>query len=354
MAMASNSSISLWQKIDIFLAIIEGLVKTLAAAILAPFRGPNTPKTFKRHISLTLGRNVIGRLSPQQMQFMRGSTETNYNAWTKSQRVRPQSVSLPYQDTKAFWVGKPDATTTMLYFHGGGWGMPGSSGHFSFVSELVSTAAASGKSLAVLVLQHDLAPSKRYPHQLTQSVELLRYAVTDMKKSPSQIVLGGDSAGGNMVFGILAHLLHPHPAIKPLQLSTTIRAAFAASPVSSFRTKFDNERQDPAPERTIKVWLENYLGSSATDRWNDPSQTDVAWWSGVDKVVKEILITVAANEMMGPDTQAFAAKLKVAFDKFTLFTAKNDFHAEPVIGMDLGFEECEASRRIKSWVVEKL
>ncbi|MCJ1400964.1 hypothetical protein MMC11_004175 [Xylographa trunciseda] len=303
---------------------------------------------------LTMGRNVIGRLSPEQMQFMRGSTETNYMAWTKSHRVRPQSVSLPNQNTKAFWIGNPDAATTMLYFHGGGWGMPGSSGHFSFASDLVSTAAASGKSLAVLVLQHDLAPAKQYPHQLTQCVELLRYAMTDLHKSPSQIVLGGDSAGGNMVFGLLSHLLHPHPAIKPLKLTTPIRAAFAGSPVASFNTDWASDLQDPAPASTVKAWLVNYLGRSATDRWNDPSKTDVAWWSGVDTVVRQILITIAAKEMMASDTQAFAATLRAASDKFTLFAAENDFHAEPVIGQDFGFEECEASRVIKSWVVERL
>ncbi|MCJ1437904.1 hypothetical protein MMC27_007291 [Xylographa pallens] len=354
MAVIPNSSISLWQKTDILLAVVQGLVKTLAAAVCAPFRGPNTPKTFKRHISLTLGRNVIGRLSPQQMQFIRGSTETNYLAWTKSHHVKPQSVSIPTHDTKAFWIGNPDAATTMLYFHGGGWGMPGSSGHFSFASALISTAAASGKSLAVLVLQYDLAPTKRYPHQLTQCVELLRYVMTDLHKSPSQIVLGGDSAGGNMVLGTLSHLLHPHPAIEPVKLSTPIRAAFAVSPIASFDTNYATDLQDPAPASTIKVWLANYLGNSATDRWNDPSKTDVAWWRGVENVVKQILITVAAHEMMAADTQAFAAKLKGAFDKFTLFTAQNDFHAEPTIGIDLGFPESEASRALKSWVVTRL
>ena len=234
-------------------------------------------------------------------------------AWTQKHHVRPQSVSLPKQDTKAFWIGNPDAATTILYFHGGGWGMPGSSGHFSFASALISTAAASRKSLAVLVLQYDLAPAERYPRQLTQCVELLRYVVTDLHKSPSQIVLGGDSAGGNMVFGVLSHLLHPHPAIEPLRLSTTLRASFAVSPIASFDTNYTSDRQDPAPASTIKVWLRNYLGGSTTDRWNDPSKTDVAWWSEVDEAAKGILITVAVNEMMATDTQALAAKLKVSY-----------------------------------------
>jgi hypothetical protein len=37
-----------------------------------------------------------------------------------------------------------------------------------------------------------------------------------------------------------------------------------------------------------------------------------------------------------------------------LFASPNDFHAEPAIGLDLGFEEGEAARLIKSWVVERL
>ena len=190
--------------------------------------------------------------------------------------------------------------------------MPGSAGHFSLVSGFVSAATAAGKSLAILVLQYDLAPAHRYPHQLTQCVELLRYVVTDLQKSPDQVIIGGDSAGGNMVFGIFSHLLHPHPAIRPLKLSAPIRAAFAASPVASFNTEFSNELQDPAPVSTIKVWMRNYLGPGAADRWNEPVKTDVAWWNGMDKVVKEVLITIADNEMMAADTKRFAATLKVS------------------------------------------
>jgi acetyl esterase/lipase len=191
--------------------------------------------------------------------------------------------------------------------------MPGSAGHFTLVSGFVSAATAAGKSLAVLVLQYDLAPAQRYPHQLAQCIDLLRYVVTDLQKPPNQVLLGGDSAGGNMVFGILSHILHPHKAIEPLKLSTSIRAGFAASPVASFNTEFSNELQDPAPASTIKVWLQNYLGSGATDPWNEPVKTDVEWWNGVDKVVKELLITIADNEMMAADTKLFAATLKVSF-----------------------------------------
>lgn len=190
--------------------------------------------------------------------------------------------------------------------------MPGSAGHFSLVSGFVSAATAAGKSLAVLVLQYELAPAHRYPHQLTQCIDLLRFVVTDLQKSPDRVLLGGDSAGGNMVFGVLSHILHPHKAIEPLRLSSSIRAGFAASPVASLETEFLNELQDPAPSRAIKLWLQNYLGPGEPDPWNEPVKTDVEWWTGVDKVVKELLITIADNEMMAADTKRFAATLKVS------------------------------------------
>ena len=56
--------------------------------------------------------------------------------------------------------------------------------------------------------------------------------------------------------------------------------------------------QDPASAETKKNWLSNYLGASEADSWNDPLSNDGEWWSGLDKVVERMLITVASNEMM--------------------------------------------------------
>lgn len=193
--------------------------------------------------------------------------------------------------------------------------MPVNDGHLLFSSSLVSEAGRSGKSIAVLLLQYDLAPGAKYPRQLTQAVELIRYVTTNLKKSPKHIMLMGDSAGGNIILGVLSHVMHPNPAIKPLKLSSPIRAALVSSPVTILNTKNGrfrtHESQDPASAETIRVWLNNLLESGQADSWNEPLNNEVTWWSDLPSVVDEMLITVASNEMMAEDTCSLAAKIKV-------------------------------------------
>jgi hypothetical protein len=45
---------------------------------------------------------------------------------------------------------------------------------------------------------------------------------------------------------------------------------------------------------------------------------------------------------------------QAAHPKTTLFLAKDDIHAEPSIGLDVGFEEGDQAKVIKEWIVERL
>jgi hypothetical protein len=40
--------------------------------------------------------------------------------------------------------------------------------------------------------------------------------------------------------------------------------------------------------------------------------------------------------------------------KTTLFLAKDDIHAEPSIGLDVGLKEGDQAKVIKEWIVERL
>jgi acetyl esterase/lipase len=205
--------------------------------------------------------------------------------------------------------------------------MPGATdGHFKFVATLLERAKKAGKSVSSLFLQYDLAPGGQYPRQLTQAVELVRYCVETLHKSPSKITLLGDSSGGNLIIGILSHLMHPHPEIEPLQLPEPLKAAMASSPVCLLNTEnplfVSQEAQDPASAATIKTWISNYLGSRETDAWNEPLRNNASWWSSLDNVVDELFIAVAAVEMMAGDTLACAEKMKVRF-RFPLGSFQN-------------------------------
>lgn len=227
----------------------------------------------------------------------------------------PRSVYLENVDSKAFWIGNPNADNIVLYYHGGGFAMPANDAHLGFAGSLVSKARSSGKSVAVLLLQYDLAPGRRYPRQHQQAVELLRYTTKVLKKAPENIMLAGDSAGANMTLGVLSHLMTTHPSIDALKLSGPLAGALISSPVAVLNTKNarfrSQEAQDPAGGDTIQVWLDNFLGSSQPDAWNQPLTNDATWWSGLSGVVHEVLMTVAAVEMMAEDTINLASKIKV-------------------------------------------
>ena len=243
-------------------------------------------------------------------RWLQGTTGPAYLKWTAANKIAPKSIVLP-DKSEAFWIGDDEADTVVLYFHGGGWAVPAGDGHFNFLAGINAAAARSGRSLAFLLLQYDLAPGKQYPHQLRQCAELLRYATKQF--SGKRLMRGGDSAGGNLVFGLLQHVLRPHPEIEPVSLQSPLRAAFTASPWLDFDMSSDrfkgNEAYDAASVQTLKTWARHYVGTSKTDEWREPAKSQN--WSGLGKVVDDILITVAKNEVMADDVQHMVSRVEV-------------------------------------------
>lgn len=105
----------------------------------------------------------------------------------------------------------------MLYFHGGRYqaSLFGTS-HIPFALHLALTAHASST-----ILEYSLAP--QYPGQLLKAIAaldfLLRPTSSGGRGVPAKdVVLVGDSAGANLVVGVLAHLNKPCPYAEPVTL----------------------------------------------------------------------------------------------------------------------------------------
>ncbi|KAF9638602.1 hypothetical protein BFW01_g9499 [Lasiodiplodia theobromae] len=104
---------------------------------------------------------------------------------------------------------------TLLYLHGGGFAHPiNSQGQIPLAQRcaeaLASSSSHPGSTTTLAILEYHLAPAHRYPTQLAQSLAALRTLVTGgtgfAPVPPEQIVLLGDSAGGNLLLGVLAAL----------------------------------------------------------------------------------------------------------------------------------------------------
>jgi acetyl esterase/lipase len=258
---------------------------------------------------------------------------------------------------------------------GGGWNVAGGQAHLELGASTVRKAEAEGKSLSWLVVQYNLAPTSKYPTQISQCVEALTYILNKAGKNPSNVILAEDSAGGTLIMGMFSHILHPHPKIKPLTLASPLKGAVLLSPWLNFEMSspwvLENQLRDPAPPDVMRGWVKEYLGEAPLDNYNQPGIAPADWWNGLP--VKQVLITGGAREMLAEDIAILGEKIKVSdfsntlfegnfadllgqsvHKSTTVFFAATDFHAQPVIGPELGLGEGEAAGVVREWILRQV
>lgn len=223
----------------------------------------------------------------------------------------------------------------MLQILGGGFNLTASPLHFEFYSSLVKELTASGHDIAVFFVSYSVTPEASYPTQLRQAVEALRYILTaaaPSPRTPSEVVIGGDSAGGNLALGVLSHLLHAHPQIEPLELSAPLAGVFAFAPWVSFFPRSDgggnddeatrrrkwasletNKYKDLIAAETLDKWSAAYLDGKPSDNWSEPGLAPADWWVGGNDKAKHVIILAGGDEVLCSSIEAFAEKFKVGF-----------------------------------------
>jgi acetyl esterase/lipase len=244
--------------------------------------------------------------------------------------------------------------------------MPCGPGHQLWLNDLQNSL---GPDVSALLLAYDLAPEHPYPAQLKQAVELLRYLVETEGRDPSNLILGGDSAGGNLVLGLLSHLAHPHAEIQPLQLPSKIHAAMLISPWASLTQTHTpaytlNAERDMFDARTLNRWSAAFLGSAshfAGDFYSEPILASPEWWTPIADMVGEVLIWAGDNEILKDGIVAFAQKFSKGFSKnggvvHTVVTPKA-CHEEMIVERILGYKGDSGTGSqavVEGWVKSKL
>ncbi len=241
-----------------------------------------------------------------------------YFAYAKKQGFQPKDITLT-DGTKAYWIGDPSAEKVILWFHGGGYSLPPDPAHLPFAESL---SHAADDNVAVLMLAYTLAPHQTYPAQLREAVECVRYTVTELKKRPENVSIGGDSAGANLAIGVLSHMMHPHPEIKPLDLEGKLGAAILLAPWASFRTDWPSSKYNANKDIVSTVvgdkWSQSFVGDRARDGYNEPLSAEQGWWEGLDTVVREIMVVGGGDETLLDCIRELAKRFEVGC-KWVLF-----------------------------------
>ncbi|KAJ5298055.1 hypothetical protein N7508_008304 [Penicillium antarcticum] len=352
----SKVTLTLQEKLDFLPALASILLAGFYALLTGLWRTERQAKTLFLHLGYAIFRKATARLTPSQLQYVSPPSHKIYEIYTKKTGAPAQSVELG-NGALGHWVGDRNADNVLVWYHGGGFGLPASMGHFKFYAQLIADLKAQGKSVAVFSLTYTLSPIATYPTQLRQAVECLRHVISQPNRSPSSVFIGGDSAGGNLVGGVLSHLAHPHPEITPVELSSNLGGAVLVAPWTLMDTEFPDQEiyhgGDLITQAVAQPWSSAYLGKAQRDYYTDLSTAPVDWYSTFP--VESVLITGGGNEIMLPIIQDFAAKFKEGFGKVELFVGHRECHVAPVYNLELGStEKTQQGKKVEAFLTEMM
>lgn len=177
------------------LLILPNLGRVILAVILRLLARPFIQGKYQKSVlkdALYAGvRTNLQVWTVAQEQYVFPSTALAYKLICSRNNLKPDTQVLKSGE-KVHWVGSRTAKKTILFFHGGGYVLPCTAGHWQFLIDLQKWLAKDG-DVAIAALGYTLAPEKQYPGQIAEAVDTLEYLLVDQKKKPGDVWLSYSS-----------------------------------------------------------------------------------------------------------------------------------------------------------------
>ncbi|PWY69450.1 lipase/thioesterase family protein [Aspergillus eucalypticola CBS 122712] len=372
-------SLSLAEKLDLVPALASITLTVFWALLTSLWRSAAYPKTLVLHIGYAAFRKATARMTVAQMQYALPTTDQNYERYVRKHKLPSNTVDLG-DGALGHWIGDPKADNILIWYHG--IFIPSFPFHRPFPTtshsqnkyrrrlrpprqqRLLSVLLEPYNSSAELSQQIALhlhtnlhsRPGGTYPTQLRQATSALRHILTT--HSPSQILLGGDSAGGNLVGGVLSHLAHPHPQIAPITCEESLRGAIMIAPWTSLASDYTDQeidsRGDLITPAVAGPWAQAYLGSGERDHYTDLSSAPAEWFESFP--VEKVLVCGGGREILLPVIEGFVGKLREGFKgEMEFCVGEGEGHVAPIYNLYIGEkEETGQGMRVRGWLGETL
>lgn len=301
---------------------------------------------------------MLDRITVEQLRYLFPSTSAQYVTQGKLLGLEQHTTEICVQDRKVatHWIGSPDAETVLLYFHGGGYVQPANEGNFKHLARLVKDMESEKdcRPIAALIVAYSLAPEAIYPTQLREAAATLSYLLTETDRSPRNVFISGDSAGGNLGLSLLSHLLHPHPDVPAVHLREPLGGALLLSPWTGFSTTFPsfekNQKLDALSPLVLRKWSAMFLnkanptnreadpGPVSGDAWTEACTNPASWWSGSHKVVSNIFVNYGSYEVLADPIREWEKQLRQGWvdgggdaSRVIFLETPKESHVQPVI-----------------------
>ncbi|KAL5313072.1 hypothetical protein ACEPPN_019499 [Leptodophora sp. 'Broadleaf-Isolate-01'] len=266
--------------------------------------------------------------------------------------VTLKTEDIPNSDGgRLHFLGNSSAEKVILYFHGGGYAFSAFEGHVKFMIHSQEKLAAQGSTVLVAFLEYGLTRAKKYPTQLTQATEGLRYVLSKGYR-PSNVVIGGDSAGGNLTLGLASVLTHPCPGIEPLAIPEKLRGMLLISPWVSFETSSAsyemNKGFDVFTAESMQELARDFVLDEERNNWTEPIRADVDWWQNLP--AEQVLNVFGSHEVFRDGDKQLGDTLKQAGVAIKSVECPSQVHVDCILDAQTGFEAGPMSTEIWQWL----
>lgn len=237
---------------------------------------------------------------------------------------RHADVTFHYQsfhDVRCLVITPASVQGRMLYFHGGGFRLGSPEVVAGFTSHI---AARSG--CEIIIPFYSLSPEQPFPTALLEGQAVLQALLAECTPGHDKLLLGGDSAGGNLATVLAQHyaeslhglwLLSPWLDVRVLSSSYERNAAF--DPMFSRKSA-----QDAAA-----LYLQDQ---------EDPSDPDISPLLGdLSKPLSKLpatMILVGSNEVLLDDSLDFAQRMAMQHGALALHVMPDMTHVEATLRYD--------------------
>lgn len=259
----------------------------------------------------------------------------------------PRSVSVEFKkvgEIACEWLRpkRHEPDKALLYLHGGSFCSGSAVTHRHLVGRIVAQTNA-----VALVPSYRLAPEHRYPAALEDSFASYRYLL-DLGYTSDQIVVAGDSAGGNLTLALMLYL-REHSYRLPA-------AAVCLSPVVDLaRTDEETKRIDAerAPNDPmirldfVAPMIDEYVGGY------DPAEPYLSPLFGDLSRLPVTLIQAGGDELLLTDAERFSERAREAGADLTLQVYERMWHVWQIFAPYLP-EARHAIRAISSFITSRV
>ncbi|EDR03977.1 uncharacterized protein LACBIDRAFT_330882 [Laccaria bicolor S238N-H82] len=301
------ASISLYEHIHLIFIFLQLPLVILWTILLFLLRIRRPARSIRRDTSLTIIRFIKYRVSLPQRQYISGTSTNTYTKWCKKHAL-PEMIEELIGDAKIMWIGPKRTKRVVLFFPGGGYfaALPIFMLDFWRYVQLKLEL-----EVGFAVLNYSLYPEATYPTQLHQACTALDHLIST-GTHPSNIHIIGDSAGGNLVLGLLSILLHPLPLTDssespPRIINSPLPAPLAGVYLMSPWVNFTNTAPSLVENTPHDISNSPGLGEhvigcytpSSQRAYVEPLKAPSGWFDGLNGVVDRLLIHLEGKKTRG-------------------------------------------------------